>query len=74
MEHFPEILFERFEFNYMKINSDESHFFFSRDDIVSTNVYNNSNNAITSENKNRLLGLCFGPKTLFEDHINSLCK
>ena len=66
IEHFSEVLFKWFDFNYMKINSGKSHILFSGNDI--------DNHTIISENKNELLGIILDSKVSFEDHINNLCK
>ena len=70
-ENFSEVLFQWFDFNYMKINSGKSHILFSRNDNVSTNI---DDNTIISEKKNELLGIILDSKLSFEDHINNLCK
>ena len=71
IEHFSEVLFKWFDFNYMKINSGKSHILFSGNDNVSANI---DNHTIISENKNELLGIILDSKLSFEDHINNLCK
>ena len=53
------------------VNSGKSHILFSENDVVSVNI---DNNAITSGNKNELLGIVLDSKLSFEDHLNSLCK
>ena len=55
----------------MKINSDKSYILFTGKDAVSVNI---GNSVITSENKNKLLGIVLGSKLSFEYHINSLRK
>lgn len=62
MEHIFEILFELFDFNYMKFNSGKSHTF-SGNDSLSANI---DNNAITSANKNEVLGIFLVSKFSFE--------
>ena len=49
IEHFSEVLFKWFDFNYMKINSGKSHILLSRNDNVSANI---DDHTIISENKN----------------------
>ena len=71
IEHFSEVLFKWFHFNYMKINSGKSHILFSGNDNVNANT---GNHTIISENKNELLGIILAPKLSFKDHINNLCK
>ena len=71
IEHFSEVLFKWFDFNYMKINSGKSHTLFSGNDNLSANI---DNHTIISENKNGLLGIILDSKLSFEDHINNLCK
>ena len=61
IEHFSEVLFKWFDFNYMKINSGKSHILFSGNDNVSANI---------SESKNELLGIILDLK----DHINNVKK
>ena len=69
IEHFSEVLFKWFDFNYMKINSGKSHILFSGNDNVSANI---DNHTIISENK--LLGIILDSKFSFEDHINNPWK
>ena len=69
IEHFSEFLYHWFDFNYMKISIRVSHILFSKKD-VNLNV---DNNAITYENKNKLLSIVLDSKLCFEEHINSLC-
>ena len=38
IEHFSEVLFKWFDFNYMKTNSGKSHILFSGNDNVSVNI------------------------------------
>ena len=71
IEHFSEVLFKWFDFNYMKINSGKSHILFSGNDNVSANI---DDHTIISENKNELLGIILDSKLSFQDHINNLCK
>ena len=71
IEHFSEVLFKWFDFNYMKINSGKSHILFSGNDNVSANI---DDHTIISENKNEPLGIILGSKLSFEYHINNLCK
>ena len=71
IEHFSEVLFKWFDFNYMKINSGKRHIIFSGNDNVSANI---DNHTIISENKNELLGIILDSKLSFEDHINNLRK
>ena len=71
IEHFSEVLFKWFDFNYMKINCGKCQILFSGNDNVSANIDNHS---IISENKNELLGIILDSKLSFEDHINNLCK
>ena len=42
IEHFLEVLFKSFHFNYMKINSRKSHILFSGNDNVSANIDDNT--------------------------------
>ena len=51
IEHFCEVLLKWFDFNYMKINSGQSHLLFSGNDNVSANI---DDNTIISKNKNEL--------------------
>ena len=53
IEHFSEVLFQCFDFNCMKMNSDKSHLLFFGNNIVSANIYNNTT---TFGNKNEPLG------------------
>ena len=69
IEHFSEVLFKWFDFNYMKINSGKSHILFSENDNVSANI---DNHTIISENN--LLGIILDSKFSFEDHINNPWK
>ena len=71
IEHFSEVLFKLFDFNYMKINSGKIHVLFSGNDNVSANI---DDHTIISENKNELLGIILDSKLSFQDHINNLCK
>ena len=71
IEHFSEVLFKWFDFNFMKINSGQSHMLFSGNDNVSANI---ENHTIISENKNKLLGIILDLKLSFEDHINNFRK
>ena len=71
IEHFSEVLLKWFDFNYMKINSGESHIPFSGNDNVSANI---DIHTIISENKSELLGIILDSKVSFENHINNLCK
>ena len=71
IEHFSEVLFNWFDFNYMKINSGKSHILFWSNYTVSANI---DDHAIVSDNKNELLGIILDSKLSFEDHINNLCK
>ena len=71
IEHFSEVLFKFFDFNYMKINSGQSHMLFSGDDNVSANI---DDCTIISENKNELLGIILDSKLSFGDYINNFCK
>ena len=59
IEHFFEVLFKWFGFNYMKINSGKSHILFSGNDDVSVNI---DNHAIIFKNKNELLGIILDSK------------
>ena len=70
IEHFSEVLFKWFDFNYMKINSGKSHMLYSGNDNVSANI---DDHTIISENKNKLLGIMLDSKLSFEDHTNNLC-
>ena len=54
IEHFSEVLFKWFGFNYVKINSRKNHILFSGNGIVSANI---DDHTIISENKNELLGI-----------------
>ena len=54
IEHFLEVLFKWFDFNYMKITSGKSHLLFSGYDNVSANI---DDHIIISENKNDILGI-----------------
>ena len=71
IEHFSEVLFKWFDFNYMKINTGKSHMLFSGNDNVSADIDDHS---IISEYKNELLGIIPDSKLFFEDHINNLCQ
>ena len=71
IEHFAEVLFKWFNFNYMKINSGERHILFSRNNNASANI---DDNTVISENKNELLGIILDSKFSFEDHINNPWK
>ena len=71
IEHFSEVHFNWFDFNYMKMNSGKSHILFSGNDNVSANI---DNHTITSENKSELLGIILDSKPSFEDRINNLYK
>ena len=71
IEHFSEVLFKWFDFNYMKISGGKSHLLFSGHDNVSANI---DRHTIISENKNELLGIILNSKLSFEDHINNLCQ
>ena len=55
----------------MKINSGKSRILLSGNGHVSVHI---DNNAITSENKNELLGIVLDSKLSFEDHVNGHCK
>ena len=59
IEHYSEVLFKWFDFNYMKINSGKSHILFSGNDNVSANI---DDHTIISENKNELLGIILDSK------------
>ena len=71
IEHFSEVLFKWFDFNYVEINSGKSHILFSGNDNVCANI---DDNTIISENKHELLGIILNSKLSFEDQINNLCK
>ena len=71
IEHFSEVLFKWFDFNYMKINSGKSHILLSRNDNVSANI---DDHIIISENKNEPLGIILGSKLSFEYHIKTSVK
>ena len=71
IEHFSEVLFKWFYFNYMKMNSEKSHILFSGNDNVSANI---DDHIIISEKKNELLGIILDSKASFGDHINKLFK
>ena len=68
IEHFSEVIFIWFDFNYMKINSGK--LLFLRNDKCK--CYDD--HTTISENKNELLSIVLDPKLSFEDHINNLCK
>ena len=70
IEHFCEVLFKWFDFNYMKINSGKSHMLYSGNDNGIANI---DDHTIISENKNKLLGIMLDSKLSFEDHTNNLC-
>ena len=63
IEHFSEVLFKWFDFNYMKINSGKSRILLSGKGNVSANI---DNHTIISENKNELLGIILDSKLSFE--------
>ena len=71
IEHFSEVLFKWFDFNYMKINSGKNNRLFSEIYSVSANI---ENHTMMSKNKNELLGTILNSKLSFEDHKNSFCK
>ena len=71
VDYFSEVLFQWFDFNYMKMNSGKGHILFPVNDIASANI---EDNTIISKNKTGLLGIIFDSKRSFEDHINNLCK
>ena len=71
IEHFSEVLFKWFDFNYIKIYSGKSHMLFSGNDNVSANI---DDHTIISENKNELLGKILNSKLSFEDLVNNLSK
>ena len=71
IEHFFEVLFKWFDFNFMKINSGKSHMLFSGNDNVSANI---DDHISISENKNEIVGIILNLKLSFEDHINKPCK
>ena len=71
IEHFSEILFKWFDFNYMEISTGKSHILFSGNDNVSADI---GDHTIISENKNELLRLILDSKLSSEDHINNLLK
>ena len=62
IEHFTDVLFKWFDFNYMKINSEKSHMLFSGNDEISATI---DDHTIISENKNELLGLILDSKLSF---------
>ena len=55
----------------MKINSGKSHILFPVNDVV---IFNIDNNAITSENKDKLLDIVLDSRFSFEDGINNFYK
>ena len=59
IQHFSEVLFKWFDFNYMKINSGKSHILFSGNDNVSANI---DDHTVISDNKNELLGIILDSK------------
>ena len=69
--HFSEVLFQWLDFNYMKINSEESHILLSGNDNVSVII---NDNTVVSENKTELLGVILDSKLFFEEDINNLCE
>ena len=71
IEHFSEVLFKLFDFNYMKINGEKRRVLFSENDSVSATI---DDHTIISENKNELLGITLDLKPSVEDHIKNFCK
>ena len=71
IEHFSEVLFQYFDFRYVKINTEKSHILFSWNDNASANI---DDNTIISGNKNELLGIILDSKLSFKDQIKNLCK
>ena len=70
IEHFSEVLFKWFDFNYMKING-KIHVLFSGNGNISFNI---DDHIIISGNKKDLLGIILDLKLSFDDHINNLCE
>ena len=71
IDHFSEVLFQWFDFNYMKTNTGKIHVLSSGNDNVSANI---DDNTIISENKTELLGIMSDSKLSFVDYISNLCK
>ena len=71
INHFSDVFFKSFDFNYIKIHSGKSHKIFSASDNVSANI---DDHTVISEIKNELLGIILDLKLSFEDQINNLCK
>ena len=59
IQHFSEVLFKWFDFNYMKINNGKSHILFSGNDNVNANI---DDHTIIPENKIKLLGIILDSK------------
>ena len=65
------ILFKWLNDNYVKINTDKSHFLVYGNMRVTAKM---NNNYIESEKEQMLLGITTDSNLTFENHINNICK
>ena len=71
LEEASEILFKWFNDNLMRINADKCHLLVSTNNTVKIKI---GNSDITNSKSEKLLGVKFGHKLSFDDHIFELCK
>ena len=70
IEYFSEVIFQWFDFNYMKVSSEKDHILYYSGN-VNAKI---GNDTIISEDKYEVLGVIFDSKLSFRDHINNLCR
>ena len=71
LEEASEILFKWLNDNLMKINADKCYLLVSINNTVKIKI---GDFDITNSNSEKLLGIKFDHKLLFDDHISELCK
>ena len=64
-------LFRWFKENHTKANSDKCHLLLTTNALTSVNI---NGFQITKSTEEKLLGIKFGSKLSFENHVSSLCK
>ena len=70
LEMSSSILFTWLNNNYMKVNTDKSHFLSSENDKLTANI---DGNIIKSEDQHILLGINIDSSLSFNGHISTLC-
>ena len=71
LEQSSSILFKLLNDNYIKVNTDKSHFLVSRNIRTTSKI---DNNYIESEKEQVLLSITIDSNFTFEHHINNFCK